>query len=289
MSKQYCMLAQSYDPKRVMSFPVAVENKLDGMRLIAHVHCPSGRVVFTSRSGKELSAFDHMAPALLEMVRGSGRSALVFDGEVTAGDSFATTVSHARRTNSQATSAVYTIFDAVPPSVFFNGCASGPYATRRALLELLLGGAPSGIRISSAELCYSPEGVLDAYVTAITRGYEGVVIKPLDGLYELRRSYAYMKLKQFETADLTIVDAFEGAGKYMGRLGGFICATDEGEVRVGAGLSDRQRAKFWAEFQSGRLIGRIIEVGFQYKTAAGSLRHPRFIRFRDTLSYGVKE
>lgn len=40
---------------------------------------------------------------------------------------------------------------------------------------------------------------------------------------------------------------------------------------------------------SGVLVGRIAEVGYHLATPAGSLRRPRFIRFRDTLYRGYKE
>ena len=57
-------------------------------------------------------------------------------------------------------------------------------------------------------------------------------------------------------------------------------------VSIGTGFSDEQRQEFWN--CKDKLIGRIIEIKYQNETVRDSVRHPRFIKFRDSLT-GEKE
>jgi DNA ligase-1 len=112
--------------------------------------------------------------------------------------------------------------------------------------------------------------------------------------YYKKRSHAWMKLKNEETLDLRVFGAFEGTGKYEAMLGGLIVDREGVQVRVGGGFSDAQREEFWRcyiadtdgasadpENYQPLLLMRLIEVEFHEVTPDGSLRHPRFIRFRD--------
>ena len=65
----------------------------------------------------------------------------------------------------------------------------------------------------------------------------------------------------------------------MGMLGGFIGNFNGVEVRVGSGLSDNDRVDFWGRRE--QIRGDLMEVEYHEVTPDGSLRHPRFARFRD--------
>ena len=90
-----------------------------------------------------------------------------------------------------------------------------------------------------------------------------------------------MKLKAINTVDARIVDIFEGTGKYSSSAGGVIIQMPDSEVlvRVGSGFSDQQRDEIYAD--PDKFIGRMIEVKYHEVTPDGSLRHPRFYRWRD--------
>lgn len=98
-----------------------------------------------------------------------------------------------------------------------------------------------------------------------------------------------MKLKNESSEDLIIVDLEEGekGKKYEGLLGALVVDFKGVRVSVSSGLSDVQRTQFWHNKEE--VIGRIIEVEYHEVTPDGSLRHPRFKRFRDTLAKGCKE
>lgn len=100
------------------------------------------------------------------------------------------------------------------------------------------------------------------------RGYEGFILKKshLEGWY---------KLKLEETLDLKVTGIKPGNGKYLGMCGALLCDHNGVEIAV-SGMTDEERKNI-----SEKDIGRIVEIKYQHITKAGSLRHPRFVRWRD--------
>jgi DNA ligase-1 len=123
---------------------------------------------------------------------------------------------------------------------------------------------------------------------AVAGGYEGIMIKDPEAVYECKRSTAWLKLKPFIEVSLTVIGVEEGTGKNAGRLGALIVeGTDDGKLirtNVGSGLTDAQRDEIWTAKDS--VIGQIVEVradaATQNQDSAGewSLRFPRFKGFR---------
>ncbi len=324
-------LAHPYSVKKVKKWPVAIELKHDGVRTIAFVDLGAGTAIFLSRTGKEFKAFQTMSADVVEFVKAglqidSGR--IVLDGEVITGD-FLKTVSEVRRTNFDAVDAEYHVFEFMTEQEFLNGCTLQEERRRGRLEALfrrateLLGEermATTSIKLIEQELAHSDAEVKAKFKEKFDLGFEGIIVKPLDGLYERRRTYGYMKIKdEVDTAgdvDLLITGVYEGDGKYQGMAGGVIVDFNGVPVRVGGGWSDRQRAEIWADHTntvveytyrsweeeldemitvtekvkpSGQsVIGRLIEVKYHEITPDGSMRHPRFARFRDLLEKGEK-
>ena len=121
---------------------------------------------------------------------------------------------------------------------------------------------------------------------AIDGGYEGIMIKDPEAVYETKRSTAWLKQKPFIEVSLEVVNVEEGTGKNSGRLGALVCeGQDDGKsiaVNVGSGLSDAVRDSIWSDRDS--VVGQIIEVRAdaitQNQDGTYSLRFPRFLRFR---------
>lgn len=294
-----CMLAHKYEEKRV-KFPVVVEPKLDGVRVLAYV--PSkykDDVVFYSRSGKEFTTFEHLKPFLAEIFEKAGfTEPHMFDGEVVTG-TFNKTVSEVRRTSEQASDAKYFVFDLLPISAFEGEKKGnrkyGTYLERHERLKDVISNedAESPVKRLPGKVAKTHDQVMTLYSAFRQRGLEGVIVKDPKGLYHRRRNYAWMKIKAEETVDLPIIGAFEGTGKYIGMLGGLIVDNYGVEVRVGGGFDDEERQTLWKKYQEDmmkdtaadlierELMGRLIEVNYHEITPDGSLRHPRFVRFRD--------
>lgn len=136
---------------------------------------------------------------------------------------------------------------------------------------------------------------------------EGVMLKNPKGLYDKKKSTGWLKIKAADSLDLEIVGAFPGEPmtKYADCLGGLVLNHKGVRVRVGGGFSDEERRDIWDLFLKDRaastfwtadkdaviftgltnspqrLIGRLGEVEFNEVTPDKSLRHPRWVRFRD--------
>jgi DNA ligase-1 len=123
---------------------------------------------------------------------------------------------------------------------------------------------------------------------AVDGGYEGIMIKDPEAVYECKRSVAWLKLKPFIEVSLKVVDVEEGTGRNVGKLGALICeGEDDGKrikVNVGSGFTDLHRDTYWTARTE--LVGQIVEVRADAATKSQdseetwSLRFPRFLRFR---------
>ena len=125
-------------------------------------------------------------------------------------------------------------------------------------------------------------------------GYEGAIVKDMDASWkDVGKPTFNIKLKRKEPADLKVVDIFmaEEGSKYEGMLGGFVCESECGEikVKVGSGFNDEDRVNYLTEQPP------VIEVEYDSitedkKTKQKSLFLPIFKRPRydkdvaDTLS-----
>lgn len=293
------MLADRYETRHVKRFPVAVEPKLDGVRAVAFLR--DGKARFFTRSGKPLPAIEHLGEPLVAMVDTfcaaltdadrelveRYRSAfadrtLAFDGEVMTG-LFNKTVGEVRRKSEAATDARFYVFDILPEIALTGDDPVFPehYRTRRHLLERFFevnAGTPRPIKKVPVWFADDEAAIHLCYENFRAKGLEGAIVKPPNGFYHRRRCREWLKLKAEETEDLRVIGAFEGEGKYAGKLGGLIVDRAGVEVRVGGGFSDQQREALWLDRE---VLGRLIEVEYHEVTPDGSLRHPRFRRFRD--------
>ena len=282
------MLAAKLDESKV-NWPCIVEPKYDGMRLIA-IGDHNG-MDFYSRSGKAVDTVPAAVVSDLTFLYTWGldvwgpKTKMVFDGEL-MGETFRDTMQQARRKDHEFEAANYYIFDAMPIEVFQKLKAknkSGPYKDRRNNLSKVYNEcAPNLVqtKLPPRYMCRHMDDVVKFYIQFRDRGLEGLIVKNPDGPYHPRRNRDWMKMKGVETVDVPIIDAVEGTGKYEGMLGALIVNVEGVDVNVGTGFHDGERAELWEAHLAGWLSGKIIEVEYHERTPDGSLRHPRFVRFR---------
>lgn len=276
-----CMLSHKYEPKRIKAWPVAVEPKFDGVRCLAIVK--DGACRFYSRTGREYLNYGHIGDQILKLLKAmqlAGRE-LVLDGEMMAGD-FKATVETMRKTDADTSDVNFHVFEVMSLADFENGNPN-EFLKRRKLLNHILSSTYTALHPSvmptECRIMHSEEEIMNWNAELQAAGGEGVIVKPLDGLYVRKRSHDWLKIKACESADVQITGAFPGEGKYKGMLGGFTVDFNGVEVNVGSGLSDADRTLFWP--LPTEILGALIEVQYHEVTPDGSLRHPRFVRFRD--------
>ena len=132
----------------------------------------------------------------------------------------------------------------------------------------------------------SVEEAFEIFEQYVREGYEGAIVKDMDATWtDVDKPAFNIKLKRKEPADLKVVDFFmaEEGSKYDGMLGGFICESECGEikVRVGSGFNEDDRASYL--YKDNR--PKIIEVEYDSitedkKTKQKSLFLPIFKRPR---------
>ena len=149
----------------------------------------------------------------------------------------------------------------------------GSWRVRREALKHAFSRIPKSADVALVPVLHDPE-LCDGYpedtATLLERataaGFEGLVLKDPDAAYsEGQRAWA--KVKPESTEDLRVVDVLANGSLVVSRKGV--------SVTVGIGLPRAVRAAAAA------MLGRLVEVRFQQVTAAGSLRHPVFVRVRD--------
>ena len=286
-----CMLADdSKKHEKKMTGEVFVEPKLDGVRVITVCDVELDEVKMYSRNGKELNNFPKIYEQFDAMLDQLDQS-MVFDGEVMS-DDFQTLMREIHRKGGAKTDdAVLNLFDCLPLEHFKEGGSNNTLAQRKQWLD----GYRFGPNISRVEHILidlddedGQKQFADYNRLCIDKGFEGIMIKPITGVYECKRSSLWLKVKPFIEVSLKVVDTEEGTGRNAGRLGALIVeGEDDGKfirTNVGSGLSDDDRTEYWKA--KDKLIGQIVEVRAdavtqnQDATDEWSLRFPRFLRFR---------
>ena len=286
-----CMLADdSKKHEKKMTGEVYVEPKLDGVRVITICNVEQDEVKMFSRNGKELTNFPTILKQFDDIMDQLDQS-MVFDGEVMS-DDFQTLMREIHRKGGAKTDdAVLNLFDCLPLEHFKEGGSNNTLAQRKQWLD----GYRFGPNISRVEHILidlddedGQKQFADYNRLCIDKGFEGIMIKPITGVYECKRSSLWLKVKPFIEVSLKVIDTEEGTGRNAGRLGALIVeGTDDGKfirTNVGSGLSDDDRTEYWKA--KDKLIGQIVEVRAdavtqnQDATDEWSLRFPRFLRFR---------
>ena len=286
-----CMLADdSKKHEKKMTGDVYVEPKLDGVRVITICDVDKDEVRMYSRNGKELNNFPKILEQFDSMLDQMAES-MVFDGEVMS-DDFQTLMREIHRKGGAKTDdAVLNVFDCLPLEAFKEGGYAGSLTVRKGMLNEYEFG-PNISKVEYVRMNLSEDDgqkmFADYNKLCIDKGFEGIMVKPMSGVYECKRSSLWLKVKPFIEVSLKVVDTEEGTGRNAGKLGALIVeGTDMDKfikTNVGSGLTDNDREEFWKA--KDKLIGQIVEIRADAITQnqdtkdEWSLRFPRFLRFR---------
>ena len=258
------MLACDYKPALVKNFPVIIQPKLDGMRVLIKKRGSS--VDFMSRNGKFITSLNWMIP----LINTNVHEDCILDSEMTS-----TQINGAegRWKRDQAKDAKLHIFDVI---------REGSLEQRRQWLESTITPIKE-IQLVQETLAQSHEDIKMKYEEYYLNGYEGIMIKILGTPYVNKRCKNVLKLKPQITYDLLITGIVEGSGKYEGTMGALVLSKKNTTIRCGTGFTDVERQWFWANRNNIRDM--IVEIEAQEETTEGSLRHPRFKRLRFDRDY----
>ena len=297
-----CPLAHdSANHEKKMIGKKQVEVKLDGVRVITIIqgdtsHGNFSRVEMFSRNGKQFHNFGHIISEIEEVIKDNPPPYdLVLDGEVMSANFQDLMKQVHRKSGGVAKDAVLHLFDMCPLSEFQKGIWDKPQSFRSQAVKAWVDQHRSILKhvqtLDWEDVNLDTQEGQDRFVelnkAAVDGGYEGVMIKDPEAVYECKRTHSWLKAKPFIEVTLKVVAVEEGTGRNEGRLGAVILeGEDDGynySLNCGSGFTDAQRDEYWAERDS--LIGQLIEVRADARTRSQdsetySLRFPRFKCFR---------
>jgi bifunctional non-homologous end joining protein LigD len=282
------------------------EPKLDGYRALAFIRGHSVRL--NSRRGLDLT---ELFPEIVSDLAGQAIDGMVLDGEIVAlGEdgrpSFNALQNRAQLKTPQEianaerrTPAIFVCFDLL----HFAGInlRAARYADRRRYLAQCV--LPS----QRIQLVHVEDNAEQLYAAALRSGYEGIMAKRRDGIYQPgRRTSAWLKVKPVQSAEFVIGGRTRGKGERE-PLGALLLGYwERGELRyaghVGSGLSEtgvaeltrraRELTRKTSPFTEKPPVHRpttwleprlVAEVSFAEWTPAGLLRAPVFVRLRNDV------
>lgn len=258
----------------VLKFPNALMSvKLDGIRgeYVRGLHGSPSKIL--TRGGNEIRGVEHIIEACDKLWRISGE-AQSYDGELLIPGLTFQESSGKLRSGESTPDAVFYIFDCPTMKSHLKDRLEW-------MANCFYGEAAECIKLVKHVPVKDVEHIQRMYEKALSFGYEGLVIKDADSLYERKRSSSWLKMKPNEMDEVEIIGFMEGDenGRFAGTLGSIIGRRKDGtEVRV-AGFTDEEREHIWNNQEL--WLGEIVEVNFHEVTPDGSFRHARFNRIQD--------
>lgn len=294
-------LSNTYDPEKeghrleryILSY------KLDGLRCVAlressDEHYDKGKWTMYSRKGKELVTVEHLKDELEALY--AEHKWTFLDGELYRhGLAFEEIQGPVMAyTQGQVSGMEYHVFVAGDAKKFLAG--EDPNH-----VDIPYGGSlDAAPHIHFVNLgIIGPEDIEENLEAAFEKGYEGIMLRDPDHLYDYKRSNALLKLKkrlsgenEGEIISDCVVESIEyndnfpyiedgvlKSERLLNRI--WVIQEDGTKCKVGSGF-DLAFRRYYTEHPQ-ELIGKIVEVKHQMWGANGRMRFPRLFRVREDL------
>jgi len=250
-----------------IQYPAYVQPKLDGVRCLAIRK--GDEIVYQSRNGKLYETLKHLTPILLRhMFDGD-----IFDGEIyTHGWSFQKLVSAVKKENEDTPQLQYWVYDYARTDM--------KYIERLHTIESLISMNDYVKLLKSTEV-YNKEQVEEYHDQFVREGYEGVIIRNIDGYYKFDyRSADLQKFKKFKDEEFVIAGFEEGTGLEEGCVI-FVCVTEDGKQFRVRPKGSRELRRKWLQ-ESEQIWGKQLTVRHQEPRSEDNIpRFPVGIAIRD--------
>ena len=290
-----CMLCSPFEQKLVdkIKFPAYAQMKMDGMRFNAIVR--DGKCEFRSRNGKEILLLGNLEQEFIAL---AGSIDCVFDGELLVmlegdhqfadrqtGNGILNKANKGTISAKEAALVHATVWDLIPYVQFVDGYCGTPYSKRYSTLEAIISKQKSeGKKIwnVTSTIVQTLEEAQEIFQGYLAEGYEGIILKDGNGVWEDKRAKHQIKFKGELECDLKIVAIEEGTGKYAGMLGAIVCESSDGKIKVnvGSGFNDAHRKNLGKE-----ILDKIVAIKYnsriKNKLGDESLFLPIFVEIRD--------
>lgn len=267
-------------------YPAYGQLKMDGAR--CHLYFDGSHATAFARSGKEFKlcgVFDTVASYVMkkgETIDGellfTDKNGKILDRKTSNG--LANKANKGTLSTEEASRAIFVAWDIV------DFTSKIKYKDRFEELSTRLTkttGIKDKIRLVESIIVKDEEAAVEFFEEQLAKGEEGAILKNFDGVWEPKRSKNQGKMKAEEDCTLKIIALEEGKGKYKGKLGAFVCSTDNMSliVNVGSGFSNKERITYFDQ----SLIGSYVDVVYNQiidkkESTEKSLFLPRFSKMR---------
>ncbi len=286
------MLAQTfsfdvYDGKSrafKISFPAYVQRKYDGIRCIAYIQ--DGNIILESRKGVPFQNFTNLKNELKELFKYLP-STFYFDGELYTEKLDFEVVSglirlHEDKVNSEDLKLIdkieYHVYDFVDTNSL-----NLPFSERHNFLTNFLKEHDKKIsKVKNVEtiIVDNLSEIKKYHDDFIKHGYEGIMIRDKDGIYELNKRSKYLqKFKEFIEEEFKIVGFHEGTGDEKSAVIWDCITKDKKTFAVRPKGTFESRKKLYED--GDKYIGKLLTVIFQEYSSDGVPRFPVGKAIRD--------
>lgn len=260
-----------------------LSTKMDGNRLV--IIKRNGVIEFYTRQGKPMEGLVEIetdAKLLLDN--------MMYDGELIAenidnlpsDELFRVTMTKARK-DGEKTGLIFNCFDMLPLEEFEKGKSKEGCLNRKTKLKELLDSLNLKhiVNVDNLYVGNDESEIMKWLNWAKSNNLEGIMLQIADAIYECKRTKTTLKVKQFQDADLKVLDIVEGTGKNIGKLGAITVQFEvDGRLYTcdcGSGFSDYERSLYYNNKEL--LLGKIVTIGYfeisqNNKTKEFGLRFP---------------
>ena len=261
-----------------ITFPVDVQPKLDGKRSIGKME--DDKVVLFSKLGTEQPFFEHIKNDVKKMFSYL-KPNMMLDGELYSHEInkgsgnfnlLMSILQTKNERNPKETMIRYYIFDLVADDATFE-------ERYKVLIHVFKLAKPKYCILVPTFRVYSLDDLWIFYRKFMEEGYEGIMIRKPDGLYEYKRSKNLMKFKQFQDEETLILNVIPGEGseKDLGLLVIKHPGGHQGAIRARGDFEIRREWLIHPE----DVIGKYVTVRFQGLTPDKNYRFPVGIGIRN--------
>jgi len=267
--------------KKFIKYPCVAQRKFDGVRCFASVN-KNGEAVLESRKGKQFPHMDHLCDQIKTICEGRE---IIVDGELYSDEiPFQRLVGLVKRKTlkegdlEEMAKIKIRAYDCVvkgEPELGF----THRYKYINTVIQDIVD-CPDFVMVENF-MMQSEDDVKDFHDKFVREGFEGIILRNLDGKYALnKRSNDLQKYKYFMDSEYKIVGALEGEGRAAGTVI-WVCEQPDTKAtfKVRPTGTEEERREWFEECDN--YTGSLLTVRYQELTDDGIPRFPVGISVRD--------
>jgi len=262
-----------------IKYPALAQPKLDGHRCTSQLE--NGEVTLWSRTRKPIKSSPHIAEAIRQYCILQRLDGELYNHDYHANFEELSSLIRQDEPKPGHENIQYHVYD-IPDSNVSNKVRNEMLQEMKPMFE----GTP--IHIVETIVVNDEDELMDAFEHFLAEGYEGAIVRNMDGMYVNKRSYDLLKIKEFDDAEFTIVGIKVGT---KGSMAGKAVFTCQNPHNVETGRVETFDCKLKGNMDEltkyandpSLVIGKILTVKYQGYTKYGVPRFPVGLRFREDI------